>query len=231
MHTKYYNKRWSSLLTTLFWLKHLSAFKKVRPLKANKLNCLKTRSIDPSPKPIYRSKKSLITAPPFYLLLASVLLANCSSTPTPTNSALAFEARGKISVRTHQYLNASFQWQQFAHHYRLTLRTPTGHFIASLEQTPSQCEIELRGEDANYGKNCSQLAQALTGISIPLELLQQWLSHSTQTRNEAQTALQGSLPTATLSTFSIKDERLHKLKISQGDAQQLKLIVTSYQIP
>ncbi|CNH97378.1 MULTISPECIES: lipoprotein insertase outer membrane protein LolB [Yersinia] len=132
----------------------------------------------------------------FYRLLplATLLLAACSTTP-PTGPATSptspqwrqheqqlqqlsqFQTRGAFAYLSEkQKVYARFFWQQTApERYRLLLTNPLGSTELELVVQPGVTQLTDNQGKRYVSDDPQEMIQKLTGMSIPLESLRQWI--------------------------------------------------------
>ncbi|ADZ42323.1 TPA: lipoprotein insertase outer membrane protein LolB [Yersinia enterocolitica] len=132
----------------------------------------------------------------FYRLLplATLLLAACSTTPpsgpatSPTSpqwrqheqqlqQLSQFQTRGAFAYLSEkQKVYARFFWQQTApERYRLLLTNPLGSTELELVVQPGVTQLTDNQGKRYVSNDPQEMIQKLTGMSIPLESLRQWI--------------------------------------------------------
>ncbi len=126
---------------------------------------------------------------PLWLIgLISIVLSGCANIePSTTNvewdthqqrldSIAQYKANGKlgyISLEQRQSLN--FQWQHAPRSSQLRLTTFLGQTALNLNITPTGAFVETYDDQSYASPNAEALIQQLTGLTIPVEQLSDWL--------------------------------------------------------
>ncbi|MEY4474859.1 MAG: outer rane lipoprotein LolB [Pseudomonadota bacterium] len=132
----------------------------------------------------------------FYRLLplATLLLAACSTTPpigpatSPTSpqwrqheqqlqQLAQFQTRGAFAyISDKQKVYARFFWQQTSPaRYRLLLTNPLGSTELELVVQPGMAQLTDSNGKRHISDDPQKMIQTLTGMSIPMESLRQWI--------------------------------------------------------
>ena len=127
------------------------------------------------------------------LLAAAVLLSGCATSNRHPPAATAFWA-GRIGVEIqsqppHQ-LSAAFELQGSAEHGELLLLNPIGGTLAQLSWTPQAASLTQGGRQW-ASDNLDQLTAQLTGTTLPVAALFDWLAGQTSTTPGWQVDLSG----------------------------------------
>ncbi|MBK0000548.1 lipoprotein localization protein LolB [Erwinia sp. S43] len=127
--------------------------------------------------------------------LASVLLAACSITPEPQTPGQSptspqwrdhqqavekitqYQTRGAFAfLSDQQKVYARFNWQQTApDRYRLLLTNPLGSTELQLDQQGQVAQIVDNKGKRYVSRDAAQMISQLTGMTIPLDNLRQWI--------------------------------------------------------
>jgi len=127
--------------------------------------------------------------------VASLLLAACGITPEPqapgqsptspewrehqqaVEKITQYETRGAFAfISDQQKVYARFNWQQTApDRYRLLLTNPLGSTELQLDQQGQVAQIVDAKGKRYVSRDAAQLISQLTGMTIPLDNLRQWI--------------------------------------------------------
>lgn len=123
-------------------------------------------------------------------MLAAVLLAGCASAPavpdrsTATATARSYHAAielgGRLSVRYQrngqdEALHGSFTWSQSGSRTFVTLLSPLGQTLATIELTPQGATLMQPGQAARNAADADALAADAFGWPLPVAGLRNWL--------------------------------------------------------
>jgi len=104
--------------------------------------------------------------------------------PSPSTAARAcrdsIELAGRFSVRyrqdeQEQAAHGSFQWRQTERRASVTLLSPLGHTMATIELAPGQAMLTLAGEPPRLAADADALASQALGWPLPVSGLRDWL--------------------------------------------------------
>ena len=127
--------------------------------------------------------------PRIYLIFALLLtLAGCSMAPEPVSEVqwqshqarLAnisqFRLSGKMGyISPEQRESFNFQWQKKADSSQLRLTNFLGQTILNLTISAQGARVETYDDQVYTADNAEQLIWQLTGLDIPINLLQDWI--------------------------------------------------------
>lgn len=127
--------------------------------------------------------------PRIYLIFALLLtLAGCSMAPEPVSevqwqshqarlaSIDQFRLSGKMGyISPEQRESFNFQWQKQAGSSQLRLTNFLGQTILNLTISPQGARVETYDDQVYSADNAEQLVWQLTGLDIPIALLQDWI--------------------------------------------------------
>ncbi|WP_354329654.1 MULTISPECIES: lipoprotein insertase outer membrane protein LolB [unclassified Undibacterium] len=116
----------------------------------------------------------------------SLTLSGCASTPRQTNASPDrqyqenLQITGRISVQyqqndKEQTLPGSFEWQQTATSTNITLLSPLGQVIATIQQTPTGASMQQAGKATRYASDLDSLLNDSLGWALPVSGLRDWL--------------------------------------------------------
>ncbi|MEB0029896.1 lipoprotein insertase outer membrane protein LolB [Undibacterium sp. RTI2.1] len=121
-----------------------------------------------------------------FSLFLSLTLSGCASTPRQTNASPDrqyqenLQINGRISVQyqqndKEQTLPGSFEWQQTATSTNITLLSPLGQVIATIQQTPTGASLQQVGKATRYASDLDSLLNDSLGWALPVSGLRDWL--------------------------------------------------------
>lgn len=138
-------------------------------------------------------------------LLAALLLGGCASPPVlPDNTVAtarryhaAIELDGRLSVRyqrngQEEALHGSFTWSQTAARTLVTLSSPLGQTLATIELTPQGATLIQPGQSARSAADADALAADALGWPLPVANLRNWLQGYTLDARGRRIAAAGS---------------------------------------
>ena len=124
----------------------------------------------------------------FLLAAFSTLLNACSTAPTISSEQSSkprvlqeqVQLTGRISIQYQQReqaetISAGFEWQQAAHDLHISLSSPLGQTIATIQQTPMGARLEQAKQEPRTAADIEQLLADSLGWSIPVIGLKGWL--------------------------------------------------------
>lgn len=125
---------------------------------------------------------------PSAALLLTLLLSGCVTPPpvtTQTSQWLShqqqletlkyWQLRGKVALFTEKNRrSANLFWQQHDERSEMRLSGPLGKELLSLHFSPGQVKLKVDGEE-HQGQDAEQLLYELTGWTIPVSSLPNWL--------------------------------------------------------
>lgn len=131
----------------------------------------------------------MITKPRTFLLLFCIAtLVGCSSTPKPIadvqwqthqaqlNQIDQFQLVGKLGYRSpEQRQSLNFQWQKSPTATQLRLTTFLGQTVLNLSINEQGAQVQTHDDQRYRAASAQQLVQQLTGLDIPIDLLQDWI--------------------------------------------------------
>ncbi|NIY82283.1 lipoprotein insertase outer membrane protein LolB [Vibrio hepatarius] len=126
---------------------------------------------------------------PLWLIgLISIVLSGCANIePSTTNvewdthqqrldSIAQYKANGKLGyISPEQRQSLNFQWQHAPRSSQLRLTTFLGQTALNLTITPAGAFVETYDDQSYASPNAETLIQQLTGLTIPVEQLSDWL--------------------------------------------------------
>ncbi len=126
---------------------------------------------------------------PLWLIgLISIVLSGCANIePSTTNvewdthqqrldSIAQYKANGKLGyISPEQRQSLNFQWQHAPRSSQLRLTTFLGQTALNLNITPAGAFVETYDDQSYASPNAEALIQQLTGLTIPVEQLSDWL--------------------------------------------------------
>ena len=115
-----------------------------------------------------------------------MILSGCASAPRQTNASPDrhyqenLQITGRISVQyqqndKEQTLPGSFEWQQTASSTNITLLSPLGQVIATIEQNPTGASLQQTGKATRYASDLDSLLNDSLGWTLPVSGLRDWL--------------------------------------------------------
>ncbi|ABM02755.1 outer membrane lipoprotein LolB [Psychromonas ingrahamii 37] len=122
----------------------------------------------------------------FFLLI----LVGCAQRPTPPatktadwaahqqqlNDLTDWSLRGKIAIITPENRHSlNIYWQQSGDNFHITLTSFLGSTILDVKKTALSTRIIDDQGKIYFGKNTQTLMTRLSGIELPVEVLQQWI--------------------------------------------------------
>ncbi|NVJ55323.1 MAG: lipoprotein localization protein LolB [Vibrionaceae bacterium] len=120
--------------------------------------------------------------------LISIVLSGCANIePSTTNvewdthqqrldSIAQYKANGKLGyISPEQRQSLNFQWQHAPRTSQLRLTTFLGQTALNLTITPTGAFVETYDDQSYASPNAETLIQQLTGLTIPVEQLSDWL--------------------------------------------------------
>lgn len=127
--------------------------------------------------------------PRIYLIVALLMtLFGCSSVPEPIadvkwqshqarlNSIVQFKLVGKLGyISPEQRQSLNFQWQKSAENSQLRLTNFLGQTVLNLTISPQGARVETYDEQVFTAPSAQLLVRQLTGLDIPVDLLQDWI--------------------------------------------------------
>jgi outer membrane lipoprotein LolB len=124
----------------------------------------------------------------FILAACGALLSACSTPPTISKEQSSkprvlqeqVQLAGRISIQYQQReqtetISAGFEWQQVAHDLHISLSSPLGQTIATIQQTPMGAILEQAKQEPRTATDIEQLLADSLGWSIPVIGLKGWL--------------------------------------------------------
>lgn len=123
-------------------------------------------------------------------MLALLLVAGCAGVPpggTPARQALpartfhdTIDLGGRLSIRYQQNgkdesLHGSFVWTQTGGHTLVTLLSPLGQTIATIDVTPAASTLVQAGQAPRMAADVDALVTSAIGWPLPIAGLRQWL--------------------------------------------------------
>ena len=163
----------------------------------------------------YSSKNTIATkksgAPARLRALACLLalqLAGCATPPGLPDSAVssvtapgyhaAIELGGRLTVRYQrngqdQAMHGSFSWSQTAARTFVTLSSPLGQTLATIELTPQGATLIQPGQPARSAADADALAADAFGWPLPVANLRNWLQGYTLDAQGRRVAAAGSV--------------------------------------
>ncbi|MDP5007819.1 MAG: outer membrane lipoprotein LolB, partial [Glaciimonas sp.] len=139
---------------------------------------------------VLRSHPSLAIAALFLALFS----AGCSTLPTPLEHASgvastaiaprpyyqAIDISGRLSVRyeqngKEQAMHGSFTWAQTGELTVVTLLSPLGQTLATINITPTHATLQQAGQPLRSATNVDQLTTQALGWPLPIAGLRDWL--------------------------------------------------------
>lgn len=133
------------------------------------------------------SAMTLYLRPLILALMTLVLLNGCATMESTTNvqwqthqKQLAaieqYRANGKLGyIAPDQRQSLNFQWHHASESNRLRLTTFLGQTVLLLEDTPTMAKVETMDEQTFQAPSAQTLIEHLTGLSIPVDYLHDWL--------------------------------------------------------
>lgn len=129
------------------------------------------------------------TKPRIFLLFFFIAsLAGCSSISPPISDVKwqthqaqlsqikQFQLVGKLGYRSpEQRQSLNFQWQTSPTGTQLRLTTFLGQTVLNLSIDEHGAQVQTRDDQRYRTSSAQQLVQQLTGLDIPIELLQDWI--------------------------------------------------------
>ncbi|CAN5220232.1 lipoprotein insertase outer membrane protein LolB [soil metagenome] len=127
-----------------------------------------------------------------FFVLASVLLPACAGLssssrnagPTLERASRAYqdtvELSGRLSVRyqkdgTEEALHVNFTWQQSSERTLVSILSPTGQILATIEILPDSATLAQAGQAPRIAKDVDALTAQTLGWSFPVAGLRDWL--------------------------------------------------------
>ena len=103
-----------------------------------------------------------------------------AATPTARNYHAAIDLSGRLSVRYQrngqdEALHGSFAWSQTATHTFVTLSSPLGQTLATIELTPQGATLIQPGQAPRSAADADALAADAFGWPLPVANLRNWL--------------------------------------------------------
>lgn len=87
-----------------------------------------------------------------------------------------YQASGKLGyISPQQRQSLNFYWQKNADHSQLRLSTFLGQTVLNLSISPHGAQVKTYDDQIIDAQNADALVYELTGLSIPIEQLQDWL--------------------------------------------------------
>lgn len=154
-----------------------------------------------------------ISAPARLCALACLLalqLAGCASLSALPDSAInavdaqkyhnAIEVGGRLSVRYQrngqdEAMHGSFSWSQSPAHTLVTLLSPLGQTLATIELTPQGATLVQPGQPARSAADADALAAEAFGWPLPVANLRNWLQGYTLDARGGRSAAASSTDT------------------------------------
>lgn len=116
------------------------------------------------------------------------MLSACSTSPTisseqsnkPRTLQEQVQLAGRISIQYQQReqpetVSAGFEWQQTSQELHISLSSPLGQTIATIQQTPIGARLEQAKQEPRTAADIEQLLADSLGWSIPVVGLKGWL--------------------------------------------------------
>lgn len=125
-------------------------------------------------------------------LLVCMGLAACTTWPegplSDRNYQSTISMAGRLSVRYQQggqpqSLQGKFRWQQQGEQTNITLYSPLGQTIATIEITPGLAVLVQSDGEKRQAPNVSMLTQEVLGWPMPVDGLRYWLQGFVQNAN------------------------------------------------
>jgi len=125
-------------------------------------------------------------------LLACLSLAACTTLPegplSERNYQSAITVGGRLSVRYQQggqpqSLQGKFRWQQQGEQTNITLYSPLGQTIATIQITPGLAVMAQSDGEKKQAPNVTALTQEVFGWPMPVDGLRYWLQGFVQNAN------------------------------------------------
>ncbi|NDP58433.1 MAG: outer membrane lipoprotein LolB [Oxalobacteraceae bacterium] len=130
-----------------------------------------------------------------------VLLAGCANIATlptasmpPAQAVAAIDLGGRLSVRyqrdgQEEALHGSFSWSQRAGRTLVTLMSPLGQTLATIDITPTEAVLTQSGQPARSATDPDALAADALGWPLPVAGLRDWLQgHAKDASGKSVTA-------------------------------------------
>lgn len=118
----------------------------------------------------------------------ALMLAGCASLTPPAGQAPmatapyhdAIDVNGRLSVQYEQYgrpqaLHGSFEWSQTRQQIHLSLLSPLGQTVATIDVRPGMATLVQSGRAPQVAADVDALAAQALGWPLPVSGLRQWL--------------------------------------------------------
>lgn len=136
------------------------------------------------------NNEHMIIFPPRIFLMITLLLGlwGCSSLPDPISDVewqshqarlktiKQFQLVGKLAyIDLNQRQSLNFQWQISPQQTQLRLSTFLGQTVLNLSIDQQGAQVITHDDNVYRADNAEQLIASLTGLTLPMELLQAWI--------------------------------------------------------
>ena len=125
----------------------------------------------------------------FLSILFTLLIAGCAQIPEQPVETADWAAHqqqieklshwtlsGKVAVITPEKRHSlNIYWQQNGDDFHITLTSFLGATILDLKKTASGTKIIDDGGKVYFGENSQELIRQLSGLTLPVDVLQQWI--------------------------------------------------------
>lgn len=115
----------------------------------------------------------------------ALALTGCATTGAPSAATVgdyrdSIELSGRLSVNyqkdgQQESLSGNFNWEQQAEVVDLTLISPLGQTVATIQVTPQQATLTQSGQPARSARHIDALTQETLGWPMPVSGLRDWL--------------------------------------------------------
>lgn len=120
----------------------------------------------------------------------ALALTGCATTGAPSQATVGeyrdrIELSGRLSVNylkdgQQESLNGNFNWAQRAAVVDVTLLSPLGQTVATIQVTPQQATLTQGGQAPRSASNIDELTQDTLGWPLPVSGLRDWLQGHAQ---------------------------------------------------
>jgi outer membrane lipoprotein LolB len=101
-----------------------------------------------------------------------------TSVQRPYSDALALDGRLSVQYQKNdkdEAIHASFNWKQTRENSAITILSPLGQILATIEVSPDMATLKQSGQAARSASNVDALAEQALGWPLPVSGLRNWL--------------------------------------------------------
>ena len=156
------------------------------------------------------------------IALCALLLGGCATIPSPDSTGNeeqttstrtykeALELDGRLSVQYQkddqdQAIHASFNWKQSKDRSKITILSPLGQILATIDSEPGIATLTQSGQPSRSAADVDALAEQALGWPLPVSGLRNWLQgFAIDTNNQAFVASESKTNVQTRDGWNIQ---------------------------